>query len=293
VDHAASVVGEHPGVSHNYRRDHAYNLWYTLAVPPNSRLGLDGTIERLHQLSNAVVTRKMETLRLFKIGVRLDVKGERSADSRGAVAAYDEEDQEQARSYPLTQTDIRAIREGVHKSGRPLVIMPSMAFNKMSDEDAHSIVAYLRSQPAVEDTAPKSKLNALGAIMVGAGMLPPEVIAAQPPVTGPVTAPPQGTPEHGDYLASVLGCRDCHGPALSGGIDPEGNLAPNLTVLVPNWTEAQFAQTIRTGTDPSGHAMNPEIMPWKSYAKALTDDELQDLYGYMSKLPPLSQGQTP
>ncbi|MGB9623244.1 MAG: hypothetical protein ACPMAQ_00140 [Phycisphaerae bacterium] len=89
VDRAASVVGEHPGVSHNYGRDHAYNLWYTLAVPPNSRLGLDRTIERLHQLSGAIVTRKMETLRLFKIGVRLDVKGERAADSRGAVAAYD------------------------------------------------------------------------------------------------------------------------------------------------------------------------------------------------------------
>ncbi len=122
VDHAASVVGEHPGVSHNYRRDHAYNLWYTLAVPPNSRLGLDGTIERLHQLSNAVVTRKMETLRLFKIGVRLDVKGERSTDSRGAVAAYDEEDQEQARSYPLTETDIRAIR--VLQRDLPLTASP-------------------------------------------------------------------------------------------------------------------------------------------------------------------------
>ena len=44
---AAAIVGGHPGVSHNYRRTHAFNLWYTLAVEPDSRLGLEDTMERL------------------------------------------------------------------------------------------------------------------------------------------------------------------------------------------------------------------------------------------------------
>src|SRR3954453_1597285 len=34
VDGAAAIISEHPGVSHNYKRNHSYNLWYTLAVPP-------------------------------------------------------------------------------------------------------------------------------------------------------------------------------------------------------------------------------------------------------------------
>jgi DNA-binding Lrp family transcriptional regulator len=112
VDQAAAIVSGHPGVSHNYLRNHAYNLWYTLAVPPNSRLGLDRTIERLDELSGAAATRKMETIKLFKIGVRLDVTGGREATSRsaGAAVAYDEEDQREAQSHPLTDADIRAIR---------------------------------------------------------------------------------------------------------------------------------------------------------------------------------------
>src|SRR5215468_10742105 len=31
VDEAAAVISEHPGVSHNYKRNHAFNLWYTIA----------------------------------------------------------------------------------------------------------------------------------------------------------------------------------------------------------------------------------------------------------------------
>ena len=34
IDEAAAIISEHPGVSHNYKRNHAYNLWYTIAVPP-------------------------------------------------------------------------------------------------------------------------------------------------------------------------------------------------------------------------------------------------------------------
>src|SRR5690242_1250418 len=49
IDEAAEVISAHPGVSHNYRREHAYNLWYTLAVPPDSRLGLEATMAVLQE----------------------------------------------------------------------------------------------------------------------------------------------------------------------------------------------------------------------------------------------------
>lgn len=88
IDAAAAVISGHPGVSHNYRRDHAYNLWYTVTVPPDSRLGLAATVERLHALSGARVTRLMTTLKLYKIGVRFDLSGEIApADRREGISA--------------------------------------------------------------------------------------------------------------------------------------------------------------------------------------------------------------
>src|SRR5215213_157212 len=69
IDQAARIISQHPGVSHNYKREHTYNLWFTLAVPPNSRLGLARTIERLRQLSGAEQMRLMPAFKLYKIGV--------------------------------------------------------------------------------------------------------------------------------------------------------------------------------------------------------------------------------
>jgi DNA-binding Lrp family transcriptional regulator len=82
LDAAAAVINEHPGVSHNYRRNHAYNLWYTVAVPPDSKLGLQGTVDELHRLSAASVTRLMPAQRMFKIGVKFDLAGESEAAAR-------------------------------------------------------------------------------------------------------------------------------------------------------------------------------------------------------------------
>jgi len=70
---AVAAINAHPGVSHNYRRDHAYNLWYTLAVGPDSRLGLQKTADMLHRQSGAIATRLMPTIKLYKIGVRLKI----------------------------------------------------------------------------------------------------------------------------------------------------------------------------------------------------------------------------
>src|SRR5436305_3895561 len=80
VDEAAAVISEHPGVSHNYKRNHAYNLWYTLAVPPGD--DIDEHLAVLHHDSGSLVTRKLPTLQLYKIGVKLDMTGATAADAR-------------------------------------------------------------------------------------------------------------------------------------------------------------------------------------------------------------------
>jgi len=107
LDAAVSIINSHPGVSHNYLRNHEFNLWYTIAVPPISRLGLEGTVDLLHQLSGAESTRLLPTLRLFKIGVRFDVEGSARPDDQSRPA-YTEANRGEAR--PLNETEIRFVR---------------------------------------------------------------------------------------------------------------------------------------------------------------------------------------
>src|SRR5688500_17598729 len=75
ITEAARIINEHPGVTHNYERNHQYNLWFTIAVPPTS--DLEAIVQRIHELAGAEVTRVMYTLRLFKIGVNLHMSGQR------------------------------------------------------------------------------------------------------------------------------------------------------------------------------------------------------------------------
>ena len=104
---AAAVVNAHPGVSHNYRRNHDFNMWLTVAMPPGH--DLDAVIARLHELVGAESTRPMPTLRLFKIEVNLDMAGGRARDERGAPA-YTEERREAAQHETITADDIAYIR---------------------------------------------------------------------------------------------------------------------------------------------------------------------------------------
>jgi DNA-binding Lrp family transcriptional regulator len=72
---AAAVINEHPGVSHNYLRNHEFNLWFTIATAPDSQLGVDGTLETLKRLSGAESIRKLPTLTMFKINMNLEMEG--------------------------------------------------------------------------------------------------------------------------------------------------------------------------------------------------------------------------
>src|SRR6478609_5908340 len=93
ISEAARIINEHPGVTHNYERNHEYNLWFTIAVPPTS--DLEAVVQRIHDMAVAETTRVMYTLRLFKIGVNLDMTGQRPADAQ-AAPEYQEQDRVRA-----------------------------------------------------------------------------------------------------------------------------------------------------------------------------------------------------
>jgi len=83
IEQAARIINEHPGVSHNYGREHEFNLWYTLAVGPDSRLGLARTVRLLHQLSGALATRQLVALKTYKLDLQLDLSQVVEPRSRG------------------------------------------------------------------------------------------------------------------------------------------------------------------------------------------------------------------
>lgn len=187
---------------------------------------------------------------------------------------------------------IRAIREGVYKNGRSLMVMPSANFRNMSDADVQALVAYLRSQPATGGPSPDNRFNVLGAIFTNLS----DFRTAQPPA-GHVTAPQPGTPAYGEYLVNILGCRDCHGDQLQGKVEtgqPGPPPGPNLTQIVPQWTEAEFITFFNTGTLPGGaqvpiltlkSGFSEPKMPWPAVRAATTDAELNAMYAYLHTLP--------
>jgi DNA-binding Lrp family transcriptional regulator len=114
---AAKIINSHPGVSHNYLRNHEFNMWFTLAVEGDSKLGLQGTLDILQELTGAESIRQLPTLKLFKIRMDLEMEGDtKSLSTEGESQApvdlegvdYDEFDREVIRA---TQGDMPVVPE--------------------------------------------------------------------------------------------------------------------------------------------------------------------------------------
>jgi mono/diheme cytochrome c family protein len=176
----------------------------------------------------------------------------------------------------------RAIRNGVDRDGLWLIMMSYTNAGKLSDDDTRAVIAYLRSLPAAGTPTgnPPDRLNLLGVMMLGAGMLP----KGQPVSTGIVTAPPRGrTLQYGEYSLSYHDCGKCHGEKLTGGVPGQmAPLGPDLSV-VKGWKFEEFIATMRTGVDPNGHELS-EQMPWQTVGR-MDDEELRAIYEYLNHLP--------
>ena len=115
---AATVINEHPGVSHNYLRNHEFNIWFTIATEPGSRLGLDGTLDRLAQLAGAESIRQLPTLKLFKIRMDLEMEAGTEALARAAEAQEPAETEPQ----PYDEFDRAVIR--ATQGDMPVIVEP-------------------------------------------------------------------------------------------------------------------------------------------------------------------------
>ena len=111
LNRGAHRINRHPGVSHNYAREGSYfNLWFTLAVPPDH--DLETTVKVMARETKALDYRLMPTIRFFKIGVNFDMVKQKGSSFNYSPDGYDSgaaKDWNQA--VPVTEEDKEVIRE--------------------------------------------------------------------------------------------------------------------------------------------------------------------------------------
>jgi hypothetical protein len=204
-----------------------------------------------------------------------------------------------------TDADIyRAITSGVSKDGHPLFpIMPYPAYGTLDTEDIYSVIAYLRSLPAIENTPARS--NPTFPMNVILHLIPGKAVPqARPPASD--------TLNYGEYLVRASGCIECHTPAehgqivkslsFTGGREfqmPDGsllvspNITPDVETGIGKWSKEAFifrfkTYDLATFKPPVLHQGEMQsIMPWTMYAGMDTTD-LTAIYKYLHSLKPVS-----
>jgi len=135
---AASIINEHPGVSHNYLRNHEFNIWFTIATEPDSPLGLDGTLDVLGRVAGAESIRQLPTLQLFKIRMDLEMEGDTDALAKAVEVAPPAETARQ----PYDEQDVAVIR--ATQGDLPVVPEPFARAAQSLGMDQDQLLAHLQ-----------------------------------------------------------------------------------------------------------------------------------------------------
>ena len=188
---------------------------------------------------------------------------------------------------------VKAIRHGIDPEGKPIFMVAVVSTSNLSDEDLGAIIAYVKSVPPVDHVTKGQNFTPLAMVLYTAGVLPRMPVETVSHEVH-VTAPARGvSAEYGEYMVNTNDCHLCHGLQMNGEPYPDPTIkkiSPNLTPggELAVWTEDDFINTIRNGKTPSGHDLDPELMPWKSY-RNMSDDELKAIFMYLQSLPKLEQ----
>jgi DNA-binding Lrp family transcriptional regulator len=135
---SAKIVNSHPGVSHNYLRNHDFNMWFTLATEPDSPLGLEGTLELLGELTGAESIRQLPTLKLFKIRMDLEMEG----DTKALASEGSEQQEALLESVPYDELDIAVIR--ATQGDLPVISEPYGPAAQKLGMDVDTLLEHLR-----------------------------------------------------------------------------------------------------------------------------------------------------
>lgn len=180
-----------------------------------------------------------------------------------------------------------AIRHGLSPTGRPLMIMPSEDFNRLTDADLGALVAYLRSLPPTDGATALVELPLVPRLAYGFGAMR-DAAAKIDHTLPPETPVPEGiTLDHGQYVANA--CRGCHGLALAGGripgAPPEWPPAPALvgkdSIIPQRYPDAAaFARMFKSGKRADGTAI--QVMPFDAL-RQMNDTDVAALHLYLAQ----------
>jgi mono/diheme cytochrome c family protein len=199
---------------------------------------------------------------------------------------------------------LRALREGIDREGNVIFpMMPYSYYRSLADEDARSIVAFLRTLPPIRSQTPASRINFPVNLFIK---------SVPQPVTQPVERPdPSKDPRaYGRYLVTIGGCLDCHTPhekgepvkgkELTGGWEMKGPwgrvITPNLTPHPDTWvgrsTKAEFVKRFKSyapltgaGAVPAKPGLNT-VMPWLPFS-GMSEEDLGFIWDYIQTVPPV------
>jgi cytochrome c553 len=174
----------------------------------------------------------------------------------------------------------QAIRQGIGRGGRPLLVMPSESYQAFTDADTAALIKAIRATPAGGTTTPAPNVGVLGRVGLVAGKVKTapaivdEYAAAQAADLGPRFAA-------GRYIAVTV-CSGCHGSTLSGKEAEPGTVAPDLA-MVGSYDLPAFAKLMRTGVPPSGRELKMMQGVSQKAFSHFTDDEIAELYAYLAE----------
>jgi cytochrome c553 len=184
----------------------------------------------------------------------------------------------------------RAIRHGINRDGRGILVMHADAYNHLGEADLAALIAYIRSVPPVDNELPGRSVTALGRIMIGLGLFDTESMPLIPAEVIDHDAPPPSVPavgvtaEYGGYLTTIALCAMCHGREFTGGPPIDDGAPPGPAIaayaMEGGWPEEDFLNTMRTGVTPYGKTLDEEYMPWPVYAR-MTDEEIMAVWTYL------------
>jgi mono/diheme cytochrome c family protein len=199
---------------------------------------------------------------------------------------------------------IRAITTGVNADGEPLFpIMPYPLYGRMAREDIEAIVAYIRTLPPVEFTAPPRSL----------AMPLPLIVRTMPrPADFRPIPPRENRVAYGEYMTNAAGCGECHTPMDAqgtplpgmdfaggfefplpgGGLVRTANITPDADTGIGTWSEQQFIDKFKAFEHAPVRSLTPAeqrentVMPWLQYA-GMTTEDLGAIYQYLRSLKPV------
>ena len=198
---------------------------------------------------------------------------------------------------------LRAMREGIDRQGRALFpMMPYLGYRHMADEDARSIVAYLRTLPPIHRAVPPKRIRFPLNLLLK---------SVPQPLDAPVPEPdPADRVAYGKYLTTIAGCLGCHttedarhrpipGMEFAGGNEYRGpwgtNRSANITPEAHNWmghaTKEEFVARFKAfaplvENSPVAPRGQNTVMGWLAYS-GMTDEDLGAIYDYLKTVRPV------